>query len=123
MEGDPKPISTRSCDLRGTLRALRGLVGSQLGIEVAPHARAAPVLTLTARLDRAYAIGHPRRPAIAFDVADATFRISTTTFLTATRETYADPESGLHWRLLAIELRDGMIIEVEEIPAGPEGRG
>jgi len=96
-------------------------VGGRVGVEVSPLNSRGPFLTAIGHLRAIHDLGGHGRRALSFEVDDATFRISAQAFASASLEEYGDDAGRIRWRLLAVELRFGVVIEVEEIPIGWDG--
>jgi hypothetical protein len=115
QEGD-RPVSSRECDFVGALAALHELIGGMARVSVRPTASPGTFLVSAGTLTRGYELGRSERSAVAFDVGETTFQVSPNTLMAAWREEYVGPD-GSHRRLVAMELRCGTEIEVEELRA------
>jgi hypothetical protein len=118
MEEEPRPVSAKDCAFPAVRGALAGLVGSRVGVEVSALTGSGPFATAIGELAAVREIGRRGSRAIAFDVGDAMLRITERAFAWGWLEEYADHTGQIRWRLVAVELRFGVVIEVEEIPSG-----
>ena len=101
-----------------TSRALAALAGRWVGIELSPLGGSGIFLTLAGRLGRSWSFGYAPRRSLALSAGEASLRIAESTLARAILERYRDSHAGLEWQLVAIELRTGVLLEVEEIPSG-----
>lgn len=121
MERAPRPKSSSPLDFVETHRALEALNGYGVGIDVSPLAGGSPFLTLIGTLVPICVVGTPGRRSIAFDVGGVSLRIAERRLARALAEHYEDAPTGLSWSLVVIELRCGVVLEVEEIAPPAEG--
>jgi hypothetical protein len=108
-------LSARQCGFAEALAALHELIGAKVQLSVGPARAPGTFLTSVATLARGYELGRSERSSIAFDVGEATLRFSPQSFITAWREEYARRTGGTPRRLVAIELRSGVEVEIEEL--------
>lgn len=118
MNRMPRQISVRECDFAELRRALDELVGERVGVEVSALSGSAPFITAIGRLGEIRGLGAEGRSSIAFDIGDVTVRIAEWAFVGGWREEYVDAAERMRWRLVVVELRFGVVVEIEEIPAG-----
>jgi hypothetical protein len=117
MPHEPKRLSARGCPYAGFGAGIDELVGSRVGVEVSPRTGAGPFLSAVGELAGVGRVGRGGRGAITFDVGAAGFRVAERAFAVGYREVYGDDAGHFRWRLVVAELRCGVVIEVEEIPA------
>lgn len=117
MRDLPEPSERYLLDFEATSRALAALVGRWVGVELSPLGGAGTFLTLVGRLERSWSLGYAPRRSQALSVGEASLRIAESALARAILERYRDSRSGLEWRLVAIELRIGVLVEVEQIPS------
>ncbi len=118
MEGMPRQLRAERCNFELTRLALRELAGGYVGMEVSQLSGSATWLTTAGKLGEIHDLNTETWQAFAFSVADVTVRITERTFESGWREEYVSADGQLRWRLVAIELSFGVMIEVEEIPVG-----
>jgi hypothetical protein len=121
MESAPRPKSSSHLSFAETHRALEALNGYWVGVDVSPLAGGSPFVTLIGTLVPICMVGAPGRRSIAFDVGGVSLRIAERRLARALAEHYEDELTGLSWSLVAIELRCGVVMEVEEIAPPAEG--
>jgi hypothetical protein len=114
-----RSVSSRECGFAGALAALHALIGGMARVSVRAAASPGTLLVSAGRLTRGYELGRSERSAVAFDVGETTFQVSPDTLIAAWREEYVGPD-GSHRRSVAMELRCGTEIEVEELRADRE---
>jgi hypothetical protein len=114
----PEPTEHRVLDFESASRELAALTDRWVGIELSQLAGSGAFLTLVGRLDRSWTLGSSPKRAHALVIDKASVRIPESALARVVLERYRDARKGLEWRLVAIELRIGILVEVEEIPAG-----
>jgi hypothetical protein len=117
VEQEPELIRARECDFSGAVRALRELLEVRVGVDVLSAVSATPVVTLTGALERVLEIGDAAHAAFSIEVDEALIRIPDRILELAICEEYSDQSRTLRWRVVALHLRSGVSIEVEEIPS------
>lgn len=118
MRDLPEPSERYLLDFEAASRALSALSGRWVGIEVSALGGSGTLLTLAGRLERSWSFGYAPRRSLALSAGEASLRIAESALARAILERYRDSRSGLEWQLVAIELRTGVLVEVEEIPSG-----
>lgn len=122
MEPTFEPSDRRVLDFEATGRELGALRGSRVGVELSHLAGSGPILTLIGRLDSVWPLGLSPQRSLAIAVGEGSMRVAESRFARAIHESYEDERASLRWSLVAIELRIGVLIEIEEVPAGSRDR-
>jgi len=120
MQDSLEPAERRILDFEAASRELAALTGRWVGVELSHLTGSGALLTLGGPLDRSWTFGSPPNRSQALVVGEASMRIAESAFARGILERYRDGRSGLEWRLVAIELRVGVLVEIEEIPTGPD---
>lgn len=108
-------LSARPCGFAEALAALHELIGAKVQVSVGPARAPGTFLTSVAILARGYELGRSERSCIAFEVGETTLRFSPQCFVAAWREEYVRPTDGTRRLVVAIELRSGVELEIEEL--------
>ncbi|MEZ5155322.1 MAG: hypothetical protein R2718_04335 [Solirubrobacterales bacterium] len=117
MVDPPEPAERLILDFEGASCAVAALSSHWVGVELSHLGGSQTFLTLAGRLARSWSFGSAPRRSQALTIGEASLRIAESALDRAILECYRDSRLGLEWRLVAIELRIGVLVEVEEIPS------
>lgn len=119
MDHDDSLLSARECDFAEALAALHELIGTTVRVSVGPARGPGTFMTAVGRVLRGYELAPSERSSVAFEIGDATLLFSHATLVRAWREEHLRGP-GVRCRIVALELRIGVEVEVEELEAGRE---
>jgi hypothetical protein len=115
VEHEERVASARECSFAEALAALHELIGEAVAVNVGPAGAPGTFLTMTGTLARGYELGRSENSYVAFDVGEATLRFSPATLVGAWREECVRASDGSSRRVVALELRLGIEVEIEEL--------
>lgn len=116
MGPEPCLLSTRCLDFAAIKGELDGLGPARVGVELLAERSGGPFVVASGLLSHVVIFPGPPGRTLAAQVGEMVLRIDESRLARAQLEVYAD--AGACWRVLWLELSNGVAIEIEEM----EGR-